>query len=126
VDRVIDGDTITCTSREKVRLLRIDTPESDEALYEEASAALRNLLPRGSSVKLELEGRPKDPYGRTLAYVFKGDNNVCLQMVLSGWSKYDTRFGYGRYRRQFQDAERRAERGRLGLWAISGSGSGSL
>jgi len=124
VQWVVDGDTIHCANGEKVRLLRIDTPETDEQFYREATSALKELLPKGSAVRLELEGRRKDRYGRTLAYVFRGSKNVCLEMVSQGWSKYDTTFGYGKYRRDFETADRSASRAGLGVWATSRIDSG--
>lgn len=119
VARVIDGDTIEVDSpkgRQRVRLLRIDAPERGEPGYEEASRALRELLPRGTPVRLEYEGRREDPYGRVLAYVHAKGRNVSVEMVRQGWSPFDQRFGTGRYRATLQDAEREARESGRGLW----------
>ena len=79
VIRVIDGDTFVATTaagEKTIRLLNVDTPETKdpnapvECLGPEATAALEQLLPVGSSVRLELDEEPTDKYGRTLAGVF--------------------------------------------------------
>ncbi|MFC7848009.1 thermonuclease family protein [Arthrobacter sp. NPDC057388] len=79
VIRVIDGDTFVATTaagEKTIRLLNVDTPETKdpnapvECLGPEATAALEELLPVGSSVRLELDEEPTDKYGRTLAGVY--------------------------------------------------------
>lgn len=85
VSRVIDGDTfVALTSRgeKTVRLLNVDTPETKdpsapvECLGPEATAALEQLLPVGSVVRLELDEEPTDKYGRTLAGVFDSSGTL--------------------------------------------------
>src|SRR5262245_34070256 len=79
VATVVDGDTIELRNGRRVRLLQIDTPElgSHECYAREAAAALRELLPAGSVVRLTAD--PKldrlDRYGRLLRYVFEGGRN---------------------------------------------------
>lgn len=77
--RVVDGDTVDVMvkgEQVRVRLLNIDAPESvdpkvpDECLGAEAAAHLRELLPVGAEVRLEMDAEPTDGYGRTLAGVF--------------------------------------------------------
>ena len=77
--RVVDGDTIDVElggHAERVRLLGIDTPETDEpgkpvqCYGKEASAAHQaELLPAGTAVRLERDVEARDRYGRLLAYV---------------------------------------------------------
>lgn len=80
VDYVVDGDTLYVNmegEKVKIRLLSIDTPESvsrEEAQNTpqgaEASAYVKELLPRGTPVYLEFEEERFDRYGRTLADVW--------------------------------------------------------
>ena len=119
VTHVTDGDTLNvrCDQRkERVRMLQIDTPEREDALYEEAGDALEALI-AGREVELELGDEERDDHGRLLAYVWIGDEHLNLAMIRAGWSPYFDRYGAGRYPREFADAERAARESRLGVWA---------
>jgi ankyrin repeat protein len=48
--------------------------------------------------------------GRLLAYLFADGKNVNVEMVRRGWSRFDTRWGEGRFAPAFRAAEREAER----------------
>ena len=85
VVRVIDGDTFEASvngEQKTVRLLNVDTPETKdpnkpvECMGPEATNALEQLLPVGSSVRLELDKEPLDKYGRTLAGVFDSKESL--------------------------------------------------
>jgi micrococcal nuclease len=118
VTHVTDGDTLNvrCGGRkERVRMLQIDTPERDDPLYEEAGDALAALI-AGRRVELEVGREPRDDYGRVLAYVFAGGENLNLAMIRDGWSPYFDRYGAGAYPREFAEAERAAREAKLGIW----------
>lgn len=77
----VDGDTVHVQTRSgtySVRLLGIDTPEthfmgkSQGVWAEKASAAMKEMLPVGTKVKLEFGATPCDGHGRVLAQLFKG------------------------------------------------------
>ncbi len=120
--RVVDGDTIVVIyegRQEYVRLLRIDTPERDQAGYEQSSRALKGLL-KGREVVLEFEVPGKierDKYDRLLAYVIADGVNLNIEMVRLGWSRFYTWFGKGKYAKQFLQAEAEAKQAGRGLWA---------
>ena len=85
VSRVIDGDTfvaMTSAGERTIRLLNVDTPETKDpnapvqCLGPEATAALEQLLPAASVVRLELDEEPTDKYGRTLAGVFDSSGTL--------------------------------------------------
>jgi len=124
VVRVIDGDTLVARPEargvraQKVRLLRIDTPERDEAGYREATEALESLVGSGS-IRLEDEvpgQRRRGNHGRLLAYVFSGDLNVNVEIVRRGWSRFWTRYGRGRFAARFEAAQEEARVAGRGLW----------
>ena len=124
VGRVIDGDTVEVhyrpnePIRERVRLLRIDTPERGQRLYGEAKAELDLLMASGKArLEFEPNGPKRDKYGRLLVYIFIDDKLVNVEMVRRGLSKHYTRFGTGVYESQFKNAEAEAQSGKLGLWA---------
>ena len=121
VDRVIDGDTIVVSSGAHVRLVQIDTPElsSGECYATAARSTLARLLPVGTRIRLELDPRLDhvDRYGRTLAYVRKGAENVNLTLVARGaasvWFYEGAR---GRYASALMRAARAAKSAKRGLW----------
>ncbi len=80
VDRivdVIDGDTIVGAVSGTIRVLSIDTPESGQPLFAEATAALAHLV-AGKSVELLFDQETEDRYGRTLAHVIVSDGGSRL------------------------------------------------
>jgi len=127
VVQVIDGDTIVLWCKEKeerVRLLRVNTPESvhpdkkqNTPMGVEASDFTKERL-TGKEVMLEFEGEERDRYDRLLAYVFVGDENFCITLVKEGFSPYYTAFGLSnKYDNEFRQAEREARDAHLGIWS---------
>jgi len=121
VARVTDGDTITLTTGEKVRLLQIDTPElsSSECFGFEARNILMGFLSGPGSVTLKSD--PKldqvDRYGRLLRYIFVGKTNINLKMVEMGAAApYFYRGERGQYSSQILKAAQNAKSKSLGLW----------
>lgn len=68
VAEVTDGDTIVLDGGEKVRLLGVDTPEKNEAGYEEATKFLESEV-LFHNVYID-RSNGKDDYGRTLAWIY--------------------------------------------------------
>ena len=120
VARVLDGDTIVLTSGVHVRLVQIDTPEKGTECYGEAASALtRRLLPPGTHLRVERDpGLDQvDRYGRELAYVWAGDEDVNVTLVREGAA--GVWFLDGRRGRHADELLRAAERARAahrGLW----------
>lgn len=125
VRRVVDGDTIDVRVggvNRRVRLVQIDTPEihgESECYGAEASAAMKRLLPVGSTVRLYADPAldRTDGYGRLLRYVFRGTVNVNARMVLDGAAApyfYDG--DRGRYADALDRYARAARTARRGLW----------
>jgi len=118
---VADGDTVRVVyrgAREWVRLLRIDTPERDEEGYGEAREALSRMVD-GRNVELVFETpgvEERDVHGRILAYLFLEGRNINVEMVRAGWSPFWTRYGKGRFPREFRRAEKEARKAGRGLW----------
>jgi micrococcal nuclease len=121
VARVVDGDTIELAGGERVRLVQIDAPETqeDECYAPESSAALESLLPPDAAIRLEADPRldDVDRFGRLLRYVHRDDVNVNLELVRRGaasvWFFEGDR---GRYADELLAAAQAAVEGGLGLW----------
>ena len=91
VERVIDGDTFDTTT-DRIRLYGIDTPESGEPCYDEATDRLGELA--GDSVRVEAGPRQGDSYGRSLFYVYSMDGeSIDETLVREGLALAWTRDG---------------------------------
>jgi micrococcal nuclease len=128
IERVVDGDTIVVDidgRRETVRLIGIDTPETVkpnspvECFGPEASDATKRLLPEGAAVRLERDVEARDDYDRLLAYVYRAEDAVFvnLELVRTGYATLLTFPPNVAYVDDFVAAARQAEAADLGLWA---------
>jgi endonuclease YncB( thermonuclease family) len=131
VVRVIDGDTIVAKlgdSEEHVRLIGIDTPETHkpgtpvECFGPEASAHLADLIPPGTSLRLERDRESRDVYGRLLAYVYRQSDGlfVDLAMVKDGFAGPLAIAPNTAHRVEIDSAASAARAARLGLWGACG------
>ena len=121
ITRIVDGDTIECDGAHRVRLIGMDTPESNQRPHgTQASAALAAMAPVGSTVGLEPDVEPRDRYNRVLAYVWVGRSMINWRMVREGWAVLLTYPPNVQYVDAFTDAERRAREEGRGLWASGG------
>ncbi len=91
VVRPVDGDTVVVrvgAAEESVRLIGIDTPESVsrqrpvECFGPEAKHRTAELLPAGTTVRLERDVEARDAYDRLLAYVTRADDGVLVNLLL--------------------------------------------
>lgn len=126
VKRVVDGDTIVVSTEggeQKVRLLRVNTPESvhpDQKQNNEAGRAASKWVAEqllGKTVELEKETEEADQHGRLLRYIFLDGRNFCVAIVRAGHSPYYTAFGHGKYREEFEKAEKEARDQKLAIWS---------
>lgn len=126
VDRVVDGDTIVVLidgKTEKVRLLRVNTPESVHPDKKQnipagtvASDYTKTQL-AGKTVELETEGPDRDKYDRLLRNVWVDGKNFCVELVRRGHSPFYTAYGKGKYEEDFKAAEKEARDAKRGIWS---------
>jgi micrococcal nuclease len=127
VVRIVDGDTIVARvdgTDERVRMIGIDTPESVkqdspvECFGPEASQHLKELIPPGTAVRLELDVEPRDKYDRLLAYVFRGDDELFVNrtMVADGYAESFVYKPNVAFTPTLQEASRAAKSSGAGLW----------
>lgn len=143
---VVDGDTVDVRlpdgSEDTVRLVGIDTPEvhaeNDPTEFEgvpDTKAGATCLREAGHNATVYVEERVSagnvtlvfDPntdrrggYGRLLAYVYVGDQNLNYDLVATGHARvYDTDFVF---REQFDTSEQRARSRHRGLWTCQQAG----
>ncbi len=127
VKRIVDGDTLvveTAGREDRVRLLRVDTPEIHRAETERRESLAREaeeyaqLHLQGRQIRLETAGGgERDRYGRLLAYVLIEGKNFNIELVRQGYSRYETGFGKSQlYGEAFREAEQEARLAGRGLW----------
>lgn len=128
VERVVDGDTIIVHvggRRERVRLIGIDTPESVkpntpvQCFAIEASNRTKSLLHPGTAVRLVGDVDQRDQYKRLLAYVYRTDDNlfVNLAVVRDGYAVPYTFPPNVAHTSEFVAAAAQARDAGRGLWS---------
>lgn len=129
---VTDGDTIKVRLQgdvENVRLIGIDTPETHgrgglrECFGREATSRTAALLPPGTPVRLERDVEPRDRYGRLLAYVFRVDDGLFVNLTLAreGYAAQLTIPPNVTYAEEFREAVAKARGSARGLWRRCGN-----
>jgi len=91
VKRVIDGDTLVLADGRHLRFIGINAMElghgtaPDQPYAQAARAGLKTLIAAHQG-RLKIEPGPQayDEHGRTLAYVFGGDEDLGLELVKEG------------------------------------------
>lgn len=130
VQRIVDGDTIVVAGGERIRLIGIDTPETVDprrpvqCFGREASRHITGLIPPGTDVVLEFDVERSDRYGRTLAYVWRAEDalHVNLAMVAGGYAQVATYPPNVAHTDEFVAAQRDAREDGRGLWSACRDG----
>jgi micrococcal nuclease len=125
--KVVDGDTVDIEidgHTERVRLIGVNTPETKhptkpiECFGPEASAYLTQLLPKGTTVRIERDVEARDRYGRMLLYLYLGSNDlfINLDLVARGYGTPMSIEPNTFHRNDFVRAAAQAEAANVGLW----------
>lgn len=127
IAKVVDGDTLHLHDESgvlrHVRLLSIDTPEtrflgkSQGHWAEVAAARLRELLPVGTEVEIEVDEQRFDAYGRVLGYVYAGGELINLKLIEEGLAVPYIVAPNLRHARAFSEAARRSFTERRGMFS---------
>jgi len=127
IPHVLDGapvDIDISGRTERVRLIGVDTPETKhptkpiECFGPEASAYLTQLLPKGTTVRIERDVEARDRYGRMLLYLYLGSNDlfINLDLVARGYGTPMSIEPNTFHRNDFVRAAAQAEAANVGLW----------
>ena len=116
VTRVADADTLEATVAGeshpiRIRLEGIDAPEQGEVFSREAAAFLRTLV---FDQRVRVLGRELDRYGRLVARVRKGDNDVSVRLVRAGLACHAYAYDAALAREEAQ-----ARAARAGFWGAA-------
>ena len=128
ITSVVDGDTVHVRvgrSVETVRLIGIDTPETKDprrpvgCYGPEASARTKELLPKGTHVKIVADAEARDAYGRLLAYVTRADDGLFVNLALAaeGFAEVLTIAPNTAHADEFRAAVDTARTAGLGMWS---------
>ena len=129
LQEVIDGDTIRIKyngSSEKVRLLLVDTPETNHETLgvqpygPEAKQFVQQLLAEQQTVYLEFDVSYRDKYKRLLAYVYTEDGiSVQEQLLKNGLARvayiYDPNTKHVDW---FKSIQKEAQTSAVGIWSV--------
>jgi len=123
--RTVDGDTIIAEvqgERERIRLIGIDCPESDQEWGMEATALTAGFCSQCPALQLEMDVQERDRYGRLLAYIWCGRSNIMLNeaLVAEGLALLATYPPNVRHVDRFKHALQVAKDFRTGFWREGG------
>jgi micrococcal nuclease len=132
VSRVVDGDTVEVQTETRVldvRLIGVDTPETVhpslpvQCFGPRASSFATTTL-QGERVRLEFDVERRDPYGRTLAYLWLDGALFNETLIKRGFGRMSTYAPNERYLDRFEVAQRAASSNDRGLWGACRGGDG--
>jgi micrococcal nuclease len=121
IARVIDGDTAVLESGEKIRYLLINAPETTNGhtdCFGANAAQFNSDLVLGKDVELAYDSECTDIYGRLLAYVTIGGQDVNALEVQRGYAcvLYIPPDGEARHV-EFKSYETEAKAAGRGMWS---------
>jgi micrococcal nuclease len=116
VVKVIDGDTVELFDGRRVRYLGIDTPETDEPYFAEATARNRELV-EGKIVELQSGAEDRDVYDRLLRYVYVDGVFVNAELVAEGYATAYIFDPDGRFSQVLVQLEQYAKLRGQGIWS---------
>lgn len=110
--KIYDGDTITALTSQKekikIRLYGIDVPELKQPF---GKASKHHLIDLISNKSLNINEKGKDRYGRTLAVLYNGNQDINAQMVIDGYA-----WAYDKFSKDYVAFQQNAQLLKKGLW----------
>lgn len=120
VARVVDGDTIELSDGTKIRYLMVNTPETTggkNECYGSNAVTFNTDLVLNKTVTLRYDVDCEDMYGRTLAYVSVGGQEVNTLLVERGFACVLHIPPNGDDRaKEFSELQAAAKQAKRGLW----------
>ena len=122
IKKIYDGDTLLLSNGKKIRLLGINTPETEgryksaQAGGEEAKVWLKKRL-ADHKIRLDYDVEKKDKYSRLLAHIFtEEDQHINLELVKLGLATVSIFPPNTKYTKVLLEAEQHAEDTQVGVW----------
>jgi len=125
---VVDGDTVKLAKFGRCRLIGVNTPETvspkqkagapPDCYGPQASVFTKELLPKGTKVRVELDVGPTDRYGRELVYLYRAQDDMFVnaELVKQGLARHMKVSPNVRYDTLFTTLEKEALTSGRGLW----------
>lgn len=123
VQRVVDGDTLKLEDDTRVRLIGVNTPEmtTDSGVPEPwavKATEFTEAFVTNQDIRLEFDRERLDQYGRTLAYVWVGDEMLNEALVEAGLANVPGHYRYASsVRRRFEQLQDEARTAKRGIWS---------
>ncbi len=117
VSEIIDGDTFELSDGRTIRLIGVDTPETDMPLYGEAVTFAESLL-MGKQINIEFDREDRDKYGRFLVYAYLDSNFVNEMIIGSGLGivyLFESNLGHAG---ALIESQKKARAANLGIWSL--------
>ena len=137
--KIVDGDTIKIEydgTKENVRLIGIDTPESRAnskakkdaersgknletiiAMGKAATNYVKSIIEPGINIEIELDIQSRDKYGRLLGYVYLTNGEMLNEKIVNaGYASVMTIPPNIKYQDSFLKAYKEARENSRGLW----------
>ena len=116
VVNVYDGDTVTISGGEKLRLIGINAPEIGEEFATSSRDYLSKLI-LGKEVTLEHDKSERDKYDRLLVYVYLEDVFINEEMVRAGYAHAKAYYPDTAKQDVLEKAEQVAKTTAVGIWS---------
>ena len=118
ITRVVDGDTIRAriggeSEEIRIRLYGIDAPERRQPYGQQATRAMKSLT---NGEQAEMEVMDKDRYGRTVALIRVGGQDINERMVADGYAWVYPRYCRAAFCGGWRSLEKAARAAKRGLW----------
>ena len=109
---IIDGDTIQI-SDEKIRFAGIDTPEKNKIGHEFSKQKLKQKI--DNNIVTCIREKKLDPWGRTVAECFIGNESISSFMVKNGYACDYVKYSKRKYAKEQEYAKSK----KLGIWKMN-------
>ena len=109
---IIDGDTIKI-SGEKIRFAGIDTPEKNKIGHEFSKKKLKQKI--DNNIVTCIREKKLDPWGRTVAECFIGNESISSFMVKNGYACDYVKYSKRKYAKEQEYAKSK----KLGIWQMN-------
>ncbi|OGF46049.1 MAG: hypothetical protein A2231_12410 [Candidatus Firestonebacteria bacterium RIFOXYA2_FULL_40_8] len=123
IEKVLDGDTILLEDGRTVRLIGLDSPETNHPTlpvqrYGKEASVFTVKFAEGKDCELEFEeNNKKDVHGRSVAYVFVNGKLLNAELLKGGFAYVYTKYDF-KLKAEFIKLQKQAIKERKGLWNI--------